>query len=431
MPPTIFVVVFVVTVLGMVYVVARGQRHPWARNPMWQRRAQPPESIRQRIERERLERERREHTRAQRLATRPTRAEPAAVAEPAPVPEREPAPERARRALPAVAERLRPVARDVQAAPVAPAGPGGPPSNGRAVDAPSTEGRATNGRGPGGGKRRRKRPQAAPPPFEMPGKRTLSALWHAGRADLARAPRPDLARLQRVPALQQWSGRIGRFGEPQNVSAVITLGGIALLVLVLSAVVVFGGNGGSEATRADLENTSGRLPTGAETESSSPDQPRGGALASSTATSAVAGSPPPARTPTPAPATPTPTPTPPPPPLAAGAPYGEAAFTRSLQARGLNASKRPETVGCPQAGVPGARYEATAGPARQAFVVWVYPTTEARARDWATAGRAQYQHGECVPGAPVYWNQNVMLAFEQTTDAGLRSQVVDAFLAMQ
>jgi hypothetical protein len=65
-------------------------------------------------------------------------------------------------------------------------------------------------------------------------------------------------------------------------------------------------------------------------------------------------------------------------------------------------------------------------------VLLVYEDSASTNNDWVIGGgRPQYRNGACAAGADViYFNQNVLLVFPQTTSAGLQSQVVDAFLTL-
>jgi hypothetical protein len=115
-----------------------------------------------------------------------------------------------------------------------------------------------------------------------------------------------------------------------------------------------------------------------------------------------------------------------------GNPYSETAVLAAMQARGIAPAPSNDAFACDNPGVQPKTYRLTGNGAEQRFVLLIYPDAAAFARDWAaTGGRPQYRNGNCAAGAAVvYFNVNAMLVFPQTTNAGLQSQLSDAFLAL-
>ena len=68
------------------------------------------------------------------------------------------------------------------------------------------------------------------------------------------------------------------------------------------------------------------------------------------------------------------------------------------------------------------------------YAIWMYPTPEALAEDWAvTPGDApEARFGACaLPTGYAYWNENLLLAFIEPGDDATRSQLVDSFLSLR
>ncbi|MGE0227004.1 MAG: hypothetical protein AB7I38_12510 [Dehalococcoidia bacterium] len=180
----------------------------------------------------------------------------------------------------------------------------------------------------------------------------------------------------------------------------------AFLLLVVIAVSAIGGGDGDGA--AGTDQSGGQAPA------------LGTPLATGTGSGDGAS---PTTSPTPAAATAQPLP---------GTPYSEAAILVALRSRGLAANAAGDPFACDNPGTTPKSYRVSVNGAEQRIVLLVYPDAAAFSRDWAVgAGRPQYQNGNCAEGAAVvYFNVNVMLVFPETTNAGVQSQISDAFLAL-
>ncbi|MEZ4554228.1 MAG: hypothetical protein R3B59_10010 [Dehalococcoidia bacterium] len=195
--------------------------------------------------------------------------------------------------------------------------------------------------------------------------------------------------------------------DPRRTLIVAGVAAAVLLLLLVVVVSAIGGGGGGDGT-AGTTDSGVQAP----------------ALGTPLATGDAAGNgASPAASPTPATATAQPLP---------GTPYDEAAILAALRSRGLTANATDEAFACDSPGTTPKSYRVSANGAEQRIVLLVYPDAAAFSRDWAVgAGRPQYQNGNCAADAAVvYFNVNVMLVFPQTANAGVQSQISDAFLAL-
>ncbi|HRC62810.1 MAG TPA: hypothetical protein PLX85_06255, partial [Dehalococcoidia bacterium] len=115
-----------------------------------------------------------------------------------------------------------------------------------------------------------------------------------------------------------------------------------------------------------------------------------------------------------------------------GNPYSETAVLAAMQARGLTPTLSTDAFACDNPGTTPKSYRVSTNGGEQRVVLLIYPDAAAFGRDWVVgAGRPQYRNGACGAGAAVvYFNANVMIVFPQTTNAGVQSQISDAFLTL-
>lgn len=129
-------------------------------------------------------------------------------------------------------------------------------------------------------------------------------------------------------------------------------------------------------------------------------------------------------------ATPSPTATPEP---LAGTPYSETSMTSALAARGITPTVLAEAYPCAGATTTPRTFEVAGQGGEQQFVLFVYRDSAGMNSDWVIGGgRPTYRGGACAANAEtIYFNANVLMVLPETTSTALRTQVVDAFLAMQ
>ena len=121
-------------------------------------------------------------------------------------------------------------------------------------------------------------------------------------------------------------------------------------------------------------------------------------------------------------------------PLPTGSPFSAGGLLEALAKRGVDyelSELRSECLG-EASGVH--RYASERGPD---FTLWVYPGGDALKADWVlpSSGAASPRISGCtVDGGWVYWNENVLLAFEPQEPwieaASLRQTIVNAFLSL-
>ena len=138
-------------------------------------------------------------------------------------------------------------------------------------------------------------------------------------------------------------------------------------------------------------------------------------------------------TPTPEPE-PTATPEPTAAPLPTGSPFGASELLTALSAGGVEYELSELRSECLGEASGAHRYGSESGPD---FTLWVYPGGDALKADWVlpSSGAPSPRIAGCeVDGGWVYWNENVLLAFEPQQPwigaASLRQTIVNAFLSL-
>jgi hypothetical protein len=116
-----------------------------------------------------------------------------------------------------------------------------------------------------------------------------------------------------------------------------------------------------------------------------------------------------------------------------GEPYSGNEIVNAWTTRGMEATPT-DPVPCAGAAAPVRGYRITradGSPGEQVVAVMTYPNAQAMQAQWSTGSSgAQYRAGGCGVGATViYFNANAILMILQVSDATLRRQVSDAFLA--
>ena len=129
-------------------------------------------------------------------------------------------------------------------------------------------------------------------------------------------------------------------------------------------------------------------------------------------------------------ATPEPTPT----ALPGGSPFSASQLLSVLSKRGVDYELSELRWECLGEASGAHRYRSEHGPD---FTLWVYPGGDALEADWVlpSSGAASPRIPGCtVDGGWVYWNENVLLAFEPQQPwieaASLRQTIVNAFLSL-
>lgn len=193
--------------------------------------------------------------------------------------------------------------------------------------------------------------------------------------------------------------------DPRRAGIVAAVAGVGVLVVLVLGIMALSG-GGDDPPAGNVANGPGGSPP-------SVTQP--------------AGAPP-----SPGAETATPSPTPPPTPLA-GTPYSETSMTTALEARGITPTVLDDAYPCAGAGTTPRTFEVTGPGGEQQYVLLVYEDSATMNTDWVIGGgRPTYRGGACGADAEtIYFNANVLMVLPDTTSTALRTQVVDAFLAMQ
>ncbi len=188
--------------------------------------------------------------------------------------------------------------------------------------------------------------------------------------------------------------------DPRRAWIVTAVAGAILLILVFVLITSFGGGDGNDSVGSPSDGAS---------MSPAVTQPAGSAPNTGTAGTTPAAQ-----------------------QLLTGAPYSEGGMTSALQSRGLTATQVNEPFVCQNPHTTPKTYRVTAAADEQRMVLLVYSDAAAMNVDWVVgAGRPQYRNGSCAVGAAViYFNQNLMMIFPQTTSAPLQAQIVDAFLTL-
>ncbi len=193
--------------------------------------------------------------------------------------------------------------------------------------------------------------------------------------------------------------------DPRRAGIVAAAVGVGVVVILLLGVMAL--TGGGDGPSPDGGQPSGGAVSGGAT------QPAGAATAPGVETA-------------------TPAPTAPPAPLA-GAPYNETSMTSALGVRGVTPAVLNEAYPCAGATTTPRTFEVTGPGGEQQYVLLVYADSAGMNGDWVIGGgRPVFRNGTCAADAEtIYFNANVLLVLPDTTSAELRTQIVDAFLAMQ
>lgn len=121
-------------------------------------------------------------------------------------------------------------------------------------------------------------------------------------------------------------------------------------------------------------------------------------------------------------------------PPPAGSPFGASQLLDALAGRGVDYELSEVRTGCVGEASGAHRYVSADGPD---FTLWVYPGGDALKADWVlpSSGAPSPRIAGCeIDGGWVYWNENVLLAFEPQQPwieaAALRQTVVNAFWSL-